>query len=259
MSESALKALITESTIPVEGKGKDLVEVRNRLHMILATNEDWAVPNTIDEERFVIFEVSERYKGNREYYSALAEACTGDKSRCFFYYLQNLELNGWHPRDEVPKTAAGQEQIEFSDKPEDKILRRWHEEGHLPGTHADYPPYDLVPFPLIRAVMRDGHKFATDKSIAKALRKVATRKPDQKMFAGMGGDGKPIFDRCISYKFLPLQQARKKFDPNAAWDDQAGWAPERDKDAPVKVLDKESGKTFDVVRKSELGDDEVPF
>jgi 5S rRNA maturation endonuclease (ribonuclease M5) len=42
--EGAFKRLITEPTLEIEKKGVDTVEVRNNLHIIMASNEDWVVP-----------------------------------------------------------------------------------------------------------------------------------------------------------------------------------------------------------------------
>ena len=43
-AEGKLKSMITESTINVEMKGKDAYSIKNNLHMIFATNNDWAAP-----------------------------------------------------------------------------------------------------------------------------------------------------------------------------------------------------------------------
>jgi phage/plasmid-associated DNA primase len=39
-----LKALITEPSIAIEGKGRDVVFVKNRLHVMMAANDDWVIP-----------------------------------------------------------------------------------------------------------------------------------------------------------------------------------------------------------------------
>src|SRR5262249_40396663 len=52
-AEGELKRLITEDTIRVEGKGKARVTVPNRLHVMLASNNDWVIPAGAHERRFV--------------------------------------------------------------------------------------------------------------------------------------------------------------------------------------------------------------
>ncbi len=43
--EGQLKRIITEDTLVVEAKGRDPVTVRNMLHILISSNEDWAVPS----------------------------------------------------------------------------------------------------------------------------------------------------------------------------------------------------------------------
>jgi Family of unknown function (DUF5906)/Prophage CP4-57 regulatory protein (AlpA) len=42
--ENVLKALITEPTLAIEPKGKDLLTVKNCLHIMMASNNEWVVP-----------------------------------------------------------------------------------------------------------------------------------------------------------------------------------------------------------------------
>jgi len=47
--ESVLKGLITEPTLPIEGKYQNVVQVANMLHVGMASNSDWVVPATRDD------------------------------------------------------------------------------------------------------------------------------------------------------------------------------------------------------------------
>jgi len=47
-----LKALITEETLAIEYKGKDVVHIKNHVRLLIATNRDWAVPAGLEERRF---------------------------------------------------------------------------------------------------------------------------------------------------------------------------------------------------------------
>src|SRR5262249_21362545 len=51
-AESRFKGLITEATIPLEAKGRDVITVPNHLHVMLASNEDWVIPAGEIERRF---------------------------------------------------------------------------------------------------------------------------------------------------------------------------------------------------------------
>ena len=43
-SSGVLKMLITEPTIPIERKGLDVVQAKNVVHLIMASNDDWVIP-----------------------------------------------------------------------------------------------------------------------------------------------------------------------------------------------------------------------
>jgi hypothetical protein len=58
IAEGRLKALITDPTIPMEAKGRDVITVPNHLHVMMASNEDWVVPAGEIERRFVVQEVA---------------------------------------------------------------------------------------------------------------------------------------------------------------------------------------------------------
>src|SRR5262245_51159105 len=102
--------MITEPTLPIEKKGIDVFEVLNALKIIIASNEDWVIPAGIDERRFAMFNVAETYKQNKEYFTALYAEIDEGGIAAMMYDLLNMDLKEWHPRDDVPKTAALHEQ-----------------------------------------------------------------------------------------------------------------------------------------------------
>jgi putative methionine-R-sulfoxide reductase with GAF domain len=65
--ESVLKALITEPVISIERKGFDVVQVRNCLHIIIASNSDWVVPAVADERRFCVLDVDAAHQQVSKY------------------------------------------------------------------------------------------------------------------------------------------------------------------------------------------------
>src|SRR5262249_46788256 len=56
-AEGTLKRFITEPTLPIEPKGRDVMEEPNRLHVMFASNEVWVVPAGPFERRYVIQDV----------------------------------------------------------------------------------------------------------------------------------------------------------------------------------------------------------
>ena len=55
-AEGALKALVTEDTMPIEMKGVDVHNAPNFIRLIMASNNDWVVPASVDQRRFVVIE-----------------------------------------------------------------------------------------------------------------------------------------------------------------------------------------------------------
>lgn len=72
-NEGTLKAMITDQYSPVEHKGKDIFMVKNYKHLIVGSNESWAVPMGLDDRRFVVLDVSDRYKEDQNYFKAIRE------------------------------------------------------------------------------------------------------------------------------------------------------------------------------------------
>lgn len=131
--EAILKGLITESTLMVTKKGVDAIQAPNRLKLLMAANADWVVPASHDERRYAVFLVSNNQKGDRRYFKALIDEKNNGGREAMLYDLLNWNLNGWHPRDDIPETEALRLQKAASLSP----LEQWWEsvlqEGKLPG------------------------------------------------------------------------------------------------------------------------------
>lgn len=105
-AESVLKGLITEPELTIEGKGVNLVQARNRLHVIMASNEEWVVPAGIDERRFAVFEVSGKHAQDGDYFKAIADQLRAGGLAAMLHDLQSMDLCNWHPRRNIPQTEA---------------------------------------------------------------------------------------------------------------------------------------------------------
>ena len=239
--EGQLKRIITEDTLAVEAKNRDVVVVRNMLHIMIASNEDWIVPSGTDERRFAAFDVSDEHKQDRAYFERAAAAFEGDEMRAFLHHCLNLDLQGWHPRMDVPRTDALQDQIELSERAEKAILRQCLENGVLPGTHeADqFNGPNVLLFPRFRSAVRQ-HAFGqnvSDRVMGAILKKVADRWDNNgKRFVGKDGQGCPRYVRTQQYIFPALDEARRRFDPHADWSTSPeDWEFERGRDDDMQV------------------------
>ena len=69
--ENALKALVTEDTLQIEGKGVNVITAPTRLHIMMASNNDWVVPAGNKERRFFVLRVSSKRIQDHAYFAAI--------------------------------------------------------------------------------------------------------------------------------------------------------------------------------------------
>lgn len=96
--EGMLKGLITDQEITVEEKFLPKLRLRNSVHLIMASNNDWVAPVGLDDRRFVILDVSEAYKDDRAYFAALAASIEAGGDAAFLYHLMHLDISSFNPR-----------------------------------------------------------------------------------------------------------------------------------------------------------------
>ena len=127
-----LKTLITEPTIAIEAKYRDVVPVKNVTHLILASNEDWVVPADLDDRRFFVLDVSDVHRQDLPYFKAIARQLDRGGRAALLYDLQHRDLSEVELRT-PPATPGLLEQKILSLKP----FKRWWfetlENGVLPG------------------------------------------------------------------------------------------------------------------------------
>ncbi len=93
-SEGILKALITEPTLIIERKGVDAIAQPNYLKVLMATNNEFAVPASKDERRYCVLDVSNSRVGDKSYFDALNKAIK-DKAvqASFLYDMLNRDIS----------------------------------------------------------------------------------------------------------------------------------------------------------------------
>jgi hypothetical protein len=102
---AAAKALITNSPLGYEAKGKDAFSAPNYAHVISLTNNEWAVPAGDDSRRWMVLDVSEARNGDHTYFTALAKEIENGGTEAFLDFLLRINLTGWNPRV-LPATKA---------------------------------------------------------------------------------------------------------------------------------------------------------
>ena len=97
-AEGNLKRLITEPTLLIEGKGRDAVSAENMLHVMMASNEDWIVPASHDERRYVLSEVKDIHRQDQTWFGPLHKQMEEGGLPAMLFDLLNFDLGDWHPR-----------------------------------------------------------------------------------------------------------------------------------------------------------------
>ena len=119
-TESILKQLITEPSMIIEMKGKDVFEVRSFLRLMLATNSEWAAPVSLTDRRYFVVNVSDSRKNDHDFFKKLIHEQTHGGSEALLQVLMDSDLSDFEIRS-IPETPARLEQKMLSMD----ILQKW--------------------------------------------------------------------------------------------------------------------------------------
>lgn len=212
-AESVLKGLITEPELTIEGKGVDAIQARNRLHIIMASNESWVVPAGVDERRFAVFEVSNAVAQNEGYFAAIEAEIRDGGFAAMLHDLLAIDLGDWHPRQEVPQTEALKEQQALSLGGFEGIFLDLLGAGQIPTRREVGPGQPFVAtIDLCNYARARLRRDVTYNAVSKLLRELGSERPN----------GRPR-----GFAFPTLPEARKAWDRVKApvpWDDTSEWA-----------------------------------
>ncbi len=104
--ESTLKTIITEDTRQVEYKGKDVLQFPNYTRLMMASNKAWVVPLEIDDRRFFILDVADKYKNQVSYFDPIyKEMKEKGGLSALLYDLLARDLSNTN-LTEIPETQA---------------------------------------------------------------------------------------------------------------------------------------------------------
>src|SRR5262249_23462776 len=112
-SADRIKSFLTAETIQVERKNGGIRQVPNRLHAIMTTNHDHAIPAGVGDRRFFVLDVSDEHACDKAWFDHLYQDLNNGGISEFLDFLQSLQLGDWHPR-EILKTAETTEQQRMS-------------------------------------------------------------------------------------------------------------------------------------------------
>lgn len=209
-AEGPLKALITEPTIMVEGKGQDPYTIKNHVHVMVSSNNDWVVPLGAEDRRFFVVEVGDKHLQDSGYFKAITDQMNNGGREALLHYLMNYDLTGIDLR-KFPKTEALFEMKLLSASPVQKF---WYEKltaGAL-DTKLDDWNNGVV---LAETLQEDYSTFAgntgvrhksTSTELGSQLKKLVPTGQLHKSREMMFGVRKPV------YKFPSLHECREYFE-----------------------------------------------
>lgn len=127
-----LKSLITERHVSIEGKGKDIVQADNHLHVVMLSNERFVVPAGKDSRRYAVFDVSAERQRDHDYFAAIARQMDEGGREAMLHDLLGRELGDFHPERGRPDTDALAEQRAHSLAGFEKVFFDLLATGDLP-------------------------------------------------------------------------------------------------------------------------------
>ena len=104
-----IKSLITGNTIRIERKFGGSKEIPNCLHTMMMTNHDHAVAAGVGDRRNVVYDISDERACDKTWFDPIYQDLDDGSASEFLYFLQNVKLGEWHPR-QILKTAEAIEQ-----------------------------------------------------------------------------------------------------------------------------------------------------
>jgi hypothetical protein len=137
-AEGTLKRLITEPTLQIEPKGRDVVEEPNRLKVMLASNNEWVIPAGAHERRFAAQEVADTHRQNPNWFGPIYQELRSGGLEAMLFDLLHCDLGDWHPR-QIVRTAALAKQQEESLSPLDQWWFELLQTGVLEGVNELAP------------------------------------------------------------------------------------------------------------------------
>lgn len=98
-----LKALITEKDMMLHPKGLTPYRVSNSMHIIVATNDEFAASASHDERRVCMLSPSNARRIDRQYFSDIDKAWNDGEQAAMLFDLLNTDIAGFNPEN-IPQT-----------------------------------------------------------------------------------------------------------------------------------------------------------
>ncbi len=143
---SQMKAIITEPSLSIQAKFIDVTQMRNRLKLMFATNQKQVADIEGDDRRFVVTNVSEKMKGNFDWFDNVVKEMDGGGMNVLMHrLLHEIEVTDWNHRL-LPKTAAKDAQKDLSLNAFESFWYDSLHEGNFGGAPFEFErvPIDVI-------------------------------------------------------------------------------------------------------------------
>ncbi len=205
-----VKAMITEKTCLIEGKGKDRIVVRNFKHIILSSNEEWPIHLDSDDRRFLVLRVSESKKEDHAYFNALQEELDNGGYEALLFDLFHEDISSFNPRVLPPSTDSFSIKMQSAESAHRYIYEVLINRGFHIGNNAEneFPIWQTI---IPKSNVYDDYKAwcrnceescKTQALFGRAVKKLIPSAEDTRP-----GNG----SRARCYKLPSLEQARQEF------------------------------------------------
>jgi hypothetical protein len=265
--EGVLKALITEPQFQVEAKFRDPIMVKNMLFIIVASNNEWAIPAGTGDRRWFVLDVADTYAGlgHQAYFTPLYTEIENGGAAAMLHELLATDLKGFDVRA-IPHTAAKAKQQALSlhgslawlyDVLQEGSIsgEQWQDAGLTIETDRTYMCY--VEFSKRQRDWKPEIKSVWSKKIQSALG------PQINLTRPTKGNA-----RVRSFQFAPLADCRRQFGshlcaPHLEWEGESQpnirsqelpadmW---NDEASSLDALDSECGPETDLEPECEIED-----
>ncbi len=133
----------------------------------MSSNNDWVVPAGLEERRFFVLEVSDKYMGNHGYFKAIMDQMNNCGREAMLFDLLRVDLSAINLKN-FPRTNALMKQIEMSMP----LVQKWWFYRLLGGSQlsSDDSWQDKVPN---ESLYNDYKEFVADSGRKEELNKIA--------------------------------------------------------------------------------------
>jgi hypothetical protein len=209
-----LKGLATERTVMLEEKNRMPVQCKNVAHLIITTNEDWAVPADADDRRMFVLDALGTQVGNRAYFEALDREMNGGGREALLHTFLTYDLNKFNILD-VPKTDALAEQKDLSLRGPYKWIKEVLNTGQLGFVELSHDRRTAIPKREVMASYARDNKYEKyslqSSALAKVLKKVLSDAITDQRPRVKDENGRSI-DGVWEWNFAPLPELRSAFE-----------------------------------------------